>query len=62
MAFVWEGNEGSGRVLVKAGFVLEGRRRCAVETNGVVRDDLIYAPLREGAEKIKEESKLRKGE
>ena len=61
-ALVWRGNEGSGRALEKAGFVLKGRRRCAVEKNGIVSDEPIYALLREGAEKITEESKLRKVE
>ncbi|KKZ67427.1 hypothetical protein EMCG_06878 [[Emmonsia] crescens] len=37
-ANVFEGNEGSGRVLEKAGFELEGRRHKAVEKDGVVLD------------------------
>ncbi|OJD19566.1 hypothetical protein AJ78_00423 [Emergomyces pasteurianus Ep9510] len=45
-AQVFEGNEASGRVLEKAGFVLECRRRKAVEKDGVVLDMLIYCKLR----------------
>ncbi|EQL34809.1 hypothetical protein BDFG_03500 [Blastomyces dermatitidis ATCC 26199] len=45
-AHVFEGNEASGRVLEKAGFVLEGRRRKAIEKRGVVLDLLIYCKLK----------------
>ncbi|KAL4815464.1 acyl-CoA N-acyltransferase [Aspergillus spinulosporus] len=45
-AEVFDGNEGSKRVLEKAGFVCEGRRRCAVEKAGVVLDTCIYAFVR----------------
>ncbi|KAL2818032.1 acyl-CoA N-acyltransferase [Aspergillus granulosus] len=46
-AEVFEGNGGSCKVLEKAGFVLEGRRRRAVEKGGVVLDVLVYGLLKE---------------
>lgn len=46
-AEVYEGNEGSVRVLEKAGFVFEARSRNAIEKWGVVRDLLVYCKLRE---------------
>ncbi|KAK4459731.1 putative N-acetyltransferase [Cladorrhinum samala] len=45
-AEVFEGNLGSARVLEKAGFEFEGRRKKAVEKSGVVLDALIYCKLR----------------
>ncbi|PGH03180.1 hypothetical protein GX51_04215 [Blastomyces parvus] len=45
-AHVFEGNEASGRVLEKAGYVLEGRRRKAVEKCEAVLDLLTYCKLR----------------
>ncbi|KAL5333736.1 acyl-CoA N-acyltransferase [Aspergillus crustosus] len=47
-AEVFDGNEGSRRVLEKAGFVAEGRKKWAVEKNGVVLDVWVYALLRDG--------------
>ncbi|KAL4744070.1 acyl-CoA N-acyltransferase [Aspergillus similis] len=49
-AEVFDGNEGSKRVLEKAGFVCEGRRRCAVEKGGVVLDTFVYALIRQDLE------------
>lgn len=46
-AEVFEGNEASGRVLQKAGFTFEGRRKRAVEKAGVVKDILIYCRFRD---------------
>ncbi|RDW81553.1 GNAT family N-acetyltransferase [Aspergillus mulundensis] len=46
-AEVFDGNEGSKRVLEKVGFGFEGRRRKAVEKNGLVLDTFVYALLRE---------------
>ncbi|CBF85237.1 hypothetical protein AN1621.2 [Aspergillus nidulans FGSC A4] len=46
-AEVFDGNEGSKRVLEKAGFVFEARRRCAVEKGGVVLDTFTYAVIRD---------------
>ncbi|KAL3461182.1 acyl-CoA N-acyltransferase [Aspergillus heterothallicus] len=46
-AEVFEGNTGSCKVLEKVGFVLEGRRRGAVEKKGVVLDVLIYGLMKE---------------
>ncbi|KAL2827382.1 acyl-CoA N-acyltransferase [Aspergillus cavernicola] len=48
-AEVFEGNEGSKRVLEKAGFVCEGRRRWGVEKGGVLLDTFVYCLFREGA-------------
>ncbi|KAF7591701.1 hypothetical protein BBP40_001214 [Aspergillus hancockii] len=45
-AEIYEGNEASQRVLVKAGYELEGRRRKAAEKNGVVLDVLMFATFR----------------
>ncbi|KAL3469479.1 acyl-CoA N-acyltransferase [Aspergillus californicus] len=45
-AEVFEGNEGSVKVLEKAGFVYEGRKRKAVEKGGIVLDTVIYGFLR----------------
>ncbi|KAL4865275.1 hypothetical protein BDV12DRAFT_211166 [Aspergillus spectabilis] len=47
-AEVFEGNVGSRKVLEKAGFVCEGRKRWAVEKGGVVLDVWGYALLRDG--------------
>ena len=47
-AEVIDGNPGSGRVLEKAGFELECRRKWACEKNGVVYDCLEYVMLRKG--------------
>ncbi|OJJ47328.1 hypothetical protein ASPZODRAFT_132324 [Penicilliopsis zonata CBS 506.65] len=46
-AEVYEGNEGSARVLTKAGYKLEGRMRKAVEKGGKIMDLLIFGLLRE---------------
>ncbi|MCA9772423.1 MAG: GNAT family N-acetyltransferase [Myxococcales bacterium] len=46
-AGVFEGNEASARLLVKAGFTLEGRMRAAVVKDGRVLDQLLYARLRD---------------
>lgn len=46
-ALVFDGNQGSCRVLEKAGYQLEGRMRKAVVKEGLVLDQLIYAKLRE---------------
>ncbi|KAL4902204.1 hypothetical protein BDW74DRAFT_158797 [Aspergillus multicolor] len=46
-AEVFEGNESSKKVLGKAGFQYEGRRRSAVEKGGKVLDTFVYALLRE---------------
>jgi RimJ/RimL family protein N-acetyltransferase len=43
--FAW--NPASGRVLEKAGYVLEGRMRQSAIKDGVVVDQLLYAVLRE---------------
>ncbi|KAL4973924.1 acyl-CoA N-acyltransferase [Aspergillus desertorum] len=51
-AEVFDGNEGSKRVLEKAGFMSEGRRRCAVEKGGVVLDTFVYALLRGDSEGV----------
>ncbi|KAL4885476.1 acyl-CoA N-acyltransferase [Aspergillus karnatakaensis] len=45
-AEVFDGNDGSRRVLEKAGFECEGRKRRAAEKNGVVLDVWGYALLR----------------
>ncbi|KAE8355881.1 acyl-CoA N-acyltransferase [Aspergillus coremiiformis] len=45
-AEVYEGNEPSQRVLLKAGYELEGRRRKAAEKNGVLLDLLLFCTLR----------------
>ncbi|KAK2750038.1 hypothetical protein FQN55_002756 [Onygenales sp. PD_40] len=47
-ANLFEGNAGSGRVLEKAGYALEGRRRKAIEKDGVVLDVLTYCIFRDG--------------
>ncbi|KAK3393608.1 acyl-CoA N-acyltransferase [Podospora didyma] len=46
-AWVFGGNEASGRVLTKAGFVLEGRRRKAGFKFGEEFDIVLYGLLRE---------------
>jgi len=46
-AETFEANEASGRVLQKAGFEFEGRRRKAIEKRGVVMDAMIYCRFRE---------------
>ncbi|KAI1117750.1 acyl-CoA N-acyltransferase [Nemania sp. NC0429] len=45
-AEVFDGNAASARVLEKAGFELEGRRRMAVEKSGTVMDALVYCMFR----------------
>ena len=45
-ANVFEWNVASGRVLEKAGFVLEGRMRRAALKDGIVIDVLLYAMIR----------------
>ena len=47
-AEVFEGNEGSARVLEKAGYVFEARKRAAVEKWGVVMNVLTYCKFRHG--------------
>ena len=47
-AEVYDGNEPSGRVLQKAGFEFEGRRRKAAEKWGVVKELLISCCFRDG--------------
>ncbi|KAL4779944.1 acyl-CoA N-acyltransferase [Aspergillus varians] len=47
-AEVFEGNEGSKRVLEKAGYVCEARKKWAVEKEGVLLDAFIYALVAEG--------------
>lgn len=49
-AEVIEGNDGSKKVLERAGYVFEGRRRLAVEKNGVLLDTYNYSLLREEGE------------
>ena len=39
-------NDGSLRVLEKAGFVLEGRMRCSVIKEGRINDQLLYAKIK----------------
>ena len=39
-------NPSSGRVLEKAGFVLEGRMRCSVLKDGQITDQLLYAKIK----------------
>jgi [ribosomal protein S5]-alanine N-acetyltransferase len=39
-------NEGSARVLEKAGFILEGRLRCSVIKEGKINDQLLYAKIK----------------
>lgn len=46
-ACVFEWNTASARVLKKAGYQFEGRRRKAVTKDGQVIDDLMYAILRD---------------
>jgi len=46
-AGIFDGNVGSTKVVEKSGFTFEGRRRRAVEKNGVVIDLLMYSLLRE---------------
>ncbi|KAB8068561.1 acyl-CoA N-acyltransferase [Aspergillus leporis] len=45
-AEIYDGNEASQKVLLKAGYELEGRRRKAVEKNGVVMDALMFVTFR----------------
>ena len=47
-AEVFEGNDASGRALVKAGFVCEGECRNAIEKDGVVMGLKRYVRFREG--------------
>jgi len=46
-AEVFDGNLASNRVLEKAGFEFEGRRRKAVEKSGVILDALTYSKVKE---------------
>lgn len=46
-AGIFEGNVGSQKVLAKAGYTFEGRRRKAVEKNGIMLDLHMYSLLRE---------------
>jgi [ribosomal protein S5]-alanine N-acetyltransferase len=46
-AGIFEGNAASEAVVKKSGFVFEGRRRKAVEKNGVIMDIAMYSLLRE---------------
>ncbi|KAL2870152.1 GNAT family N-acetyltransferase [Aspergillus lucknowensis] len=47
-AEVFEGNTGSQKVLEKAGYTLEARKRWAVEKGGVLLDVFLYVLLRDG--------------
>lgn len=47
-AEVLEGNKGSVRVLEKAGYVFEARKRMAIEKGGVVMDAEMYCLFRDG--------------
>lgn len=47
-ACVFEGNDGSGRVLEKAGFTYEGCLRKSVLKNGATLDQSVYARLASG--------------
>ncbi len=58
-AHVFEYNVASGRVLEKAGFVLEGRLRKAAMKDGVVIDMLLYAKLRAETETPLSENLIR---
>ncbi|OJJ62982.1 hypothetical protein ASPSYDRAFT_55694 [Aspergillus sydowii CBS 593.65] len=49
-AEVIEGNDGSRKVVERAGYIFEGRRRLAVEKNGVLLDTYNYSLLREEGE------------
>lgn len=49
-AEVIEGNDGSRKVMERAGYIFEGRRRLAVEKNGVLLDTYNYSLLREEGE------------
>ncbi|ORX33518.1 acyl-CoA N-acyltransferase [Kockovaella imperatae] len=46
-ASVFDGNEGSVRVLERAGFKFEGRKRGSVWKHGKIRDDLIHGIVRD---------------
>lgn len=46
-AEVFDGNRASNRVLEKAGFEFEGRRRKAVEKSGVILDAFVYSKVKE---------------
>ncbi|KAI1260084.1 acetyltransferase [Xylariaceae sp. FL1019] len=46
-AHVFQGNLGSARVLVKAGFVEEGTRKCAAVKNGEVLDESFFGFTRQ---------------
>lgn len=50
-AHVYEPNSTSAGLLLKHGFELEGRQRCAVEKNGKLFDLLIHARIRPGVAK-----------
>lgn len=49
-AEVIEGNDGSRKVMERAGYIFEGRRRLAVEKHGVLLDTYNYSLLREEGE------------
>lgn len=50
-AGVYDRNKGSQRVLQKAGFVVEGWRRCRYVKNGIVGDEMMHGLVRPGFEK-----------
>jgi RimJ/RimL family protein N-acetyltransferase len=54
-AFIFHVNRASERVVMKAGFVFEGRLWRAVGKNGVVMDELSYSVVREDWEKQQHE-------
>jgi RimJ/RimL family protein N-acetyltransferase len=56
-ADVFDGNEGSKRVLEKSGFLFEGRIRRAIWKNGVLRDALVHSVIREDWERERETRK-----
>lgn len=47
-AEIYERNVGSRRIVEKAGFVEEGRRKCALVKNGMLLDAVLYGLLRPG--------------
>lgn len=59
-ACVFEGNEGSARVLLKAGFQAEGVRRKAVWKRGKVLDKQYFGMLREECEALKDDKSCKK--
>jgi len=61
-AVVFEGNVGSARVLVKAGFVFEGTHRCAAFKEGRILDEHIHAMTREDWRKLSAEGRIADGD